>query len=108
MKNLQTNLDESNEKIISLQDKVVRLRSIVDRYMLSSKNLQTIIENQKMVLDKIDIGYDTSRKQKSLKNVYAKSQNYGKNITCYKCNKIEHKFIECKTFNSSKIKVKQV
>ena len=65
-----------------------------------------LIENQKLVFDKIRIGYNPLKKQKLLKNVYVKSQNQNRNITCYRCNKIGHKFIEYKSLNTNKQKIK--
>ena len=56
-----------------------------------------------MIFDKIGIGYNPLRKQKLLKIILTKSQNHDMNITCYRCNKIRHKFIECKTINVRKI-----
>ena len=67
-----------------------------------------------MVFDKACIEYNLLRKQNFLKNIFTKSQNHGRNITCYRCNKIGHKFIEYKIINASKIfnsnkpKIKQI
>ena len=65
-----------------------------------------LINNHKMIFDKAGIGYNLLKKQKFLKNVYAKSQNHDRTIACYKCNIIGHKFVECKIFNSNKSKIK--
>ena len=56
-----------------------------------------------MIFDKAGIGYNLLRKQKFLKNVFTKSQNHDRNITCCRRNKIGHKYIECKIINASKI-----
>ena len=67
-----------------------------------------------LIFDKIGIGYNPLRKQNFLKNVFTKSQNHGRNIICYRCYKIGHKFIECKiinaskSFNINKSKIKQI
>ena len=39
MKELQSKLDESNAKNESLQDEVIRIRSIADRFMVSFEKL---------------------------------------------------------------------
>ena len=55
-----------------------------------------IIDSQKVVCDKIGLGYNTLRKQKFLKNIFINASTRKlSNITCFICGKIGHKAYSC-------------
>ena len=80
-----------------LKKEVKKYKDIVEKFTLSSTKLNMILDNQKAVFDKAGLGYNTYRKQKSLKNIFVKANQ--SNITCFKCNEKGHKAFECKTLN---------
>ena len=53
-----------------------------------------IINSQKAIYDKVGLGYNTLRKQKFLKNIFANASKLP-NITCFKCGKVGHKAYTC-------------
>ena len=91
----------------NLKDEMNKLKSIVDKFTLSSNKLNMILENQKAIYDKAGLGYKPLKKQKFLKDIYANySSKKPTNITCFKCGRIGHKSYTClinKYANTKKI-----
>ena len=51
-----------------------------------------ILDNQKVIYDKADLGYNPLKKQKFQKNIFINSScNKFLNITYFKCGKVGHK-----------------
>ena len=91
----------------NFKDEINRLKSIVDKFTLSSNKLNMILDNQKAIYDKAGLGYKPLKKQKFLKDIYVNYSSYkSTNITCFKCGRIGHKSYTClinKYANTKKI-----
>ena len=91
----------------NFKDEINRLKSIVDKFTLSSNKLNMIFDNQKAIYDKAGLGYKPLKKQKFLKDIYVNySSNKSTNTSCFKCGRIGHKSYTClinKYANTKKI-----
>ena len=68
-----------------------------------------ILDNQKAIYDKIDLGYNPLEKQKLLKNIFTNSScNKFLNITYFKCGKVGHKSYTCFSNKSENSNVKKI
>ena len=67
-------LNESlKSKNIKLRKELDKLKPFVDRFTLSSQKLDMILGTQQAVFDKAGLGFRSSYKRKTTKNLYKKS-----------------------------------
>ena len=93
----------------SLKNEIAKLKSIVEKFTLSSNKLNMILDNQKAVYDKAGLGYNPLKKQKYLKNIYVNSlSNKSPNITCFKCGRVGHKSYTCFSNKSTNSTIKKI
>ena len=50
------------QKNLNLKNKIAKLKPIVEKFTLSSTKLQMILDNQKTVYDKANLGYNPLKK----------------------------------------------
>ena len=112
---LKQNESISNEKSslfqenLNLKNKITKLKSMVEKFTLSSIKLQMILDSQKIIYDKVGLGYNPLKKQKFLKNIYANSSsNKFLNITFFKYGKVGHKSYTCFSNKSKNSNVKKI
>ena len=116
LKNKNVSLDQSLKDLVKknkdligknedLSKNIEKAKSLLDRFILSSNKLDTMLKNQRAIFDKAGLGYKSYYKKKSINTLYKKSSS--NNIDCFCCGKIGHKTYTCnmrKSPNSIKIK----
>ena len=94
---------------LNLKNEIVKLKSIVEKFTLSSNKLHMILDNQKAIYDKVDLRYNPLNKQKFLKNIFVNSSyNKFSNITCFKCGRIGYKSYSYFSNKSENFNVKKI
>ena len=67
------------------------LKPILENFTIGSHKLYLILNNQKATFDEIGIDFNSSRKQKFVKNMFSKALYKNNSIIYFKYNKIDHK-----------------
>ena len=89
--NYKDNLSKENDRLVK---EVEKLKPIVDKFTLSSQKLNLVLDSQKAVYDKAGLGYNPSRNQKYLRNMFSKWFIFNPKIAYYKLNKVSKKYDE--------------
>ena len=79
-----------------LNDELKKIKPFVEKFIYSSKKLHMLLNKQRAIFDKAGFGFKPQKKQKLLKNLFVKaSTNPTSNVSCYCCEKIDHKSYTC-------------
>ena len=82
------------DKNYKIEIELSKINPFVEKFIFISQKLDIIMNNQKAVFDRADLGFRSYAKQKSTNNLCKKSSN--KNMTCSYSRKLGHKFFVCK------------
>lgn len=92
----QKNFDKLEKENDILKKENNDLRKVVDSFTKSTKNLNTMLQNQRCVFDKRGLGYKTYKNQKYFKNYFAHaSSRNNPNHSCTFCGRKGHKVHLC-------------
>ena len=92
-------LKKENE---DLKVKILNLEKIISKFTLGKEKLDAILFSQRSVYDKAGLGFNPSKKQKTLKIFFVKSsESTSSNITCFHCGGRGHIAYECNLKKSS-------
>ena len=75
-------------------NKVDKFKPIVDKFTLSSQKLNLILDNQKTVFDKAELGYNPNKNQKYLRNMVSKWIIFIPKTAYYKLDKVNKIYVE--------------
>ena len=114
----KANLEKSIEELINknqdlvrknedISKELVKAKSLVSKFTLSSKQLDLMLSNQRTIFNKAALGFQSYAKQKPVNELYKKSSK--ENLVCFHCGKLGHKAYSCNIRkNPSTIKLNQV
>jgi hypothetical protein len=101
----QKNFDKLEKENDMLKKENNDLRKIVDSFTKSTKNLNSMLQNQRCVFDKRGLGYKTYKNQKYFKNYFVHaSSRYNSNHSCTYCGRKGHQVHSCYIKKSPNLK----
>ena len=92
----------------NLNDELKKIKSFIEKFTYSSKRLYMLLNEQKVLFNKTELGFKSQMKQKLLKNFFVRaSSNHISNILYFCYEKIGHKSYTCdfKKLNESMVKM---
>ena len=102
-------LEDISKENENLKEKIEDLNKIICKFTLGKMNFEKMMGTQRFGLQKVGLGYKSSKNNKYYKNYFVKAMSsYDANITCFHCNHKGHFQFSCPIKSKMNVGMKKV